>query len=136
MKKFLFIIITVILIGGLFIGSCAEPEEPAPTPTPAPTPAPSPEPEPVPEPEPEPEPVGPVPPDEGAVYGGTFTIIENILSNNVGYPPEFGSQEGATSSIWAEPLAIPAENFVDLIPFLATSWEENFEAMTFTVNLR
>ena len=61
---------------------------------------------------------------------------ENILTNNVGYPPEFGSQEGATSSIWAEALAETADDFETLTPFLATSWEEDFTGKTFTVHLR
>ena len=132
-KTIVFVLIAIISISGLLINGCGEakttttpaattPTTTTPTST---TPAVT-----------TPEPTGPIPPDEGAVYGGTFTIIENILANNVGYQPEFGSQEGATSSIWAEPLAIPAENFEDLIPFLATSWDEDFDGMTFTVHLR
>jgi ABC-type transport system substrate-binding protein len=70
------------------------------------------------------------------VRGGTFTIIENILATNVGYPPEFGSQEGATATIWAEPLAEPTDDFEGYTPFLATSWDEDTTAKTFTVHLR
>jgi peptide/nickel transport system substrate-binding protein len=150
MKKFLFLITAVMLISGLLISGCATPAAttpaattpaattpaattpaattpaattPAATTPAATTPAAT-------------TPAGPTPPDPGAVYGGTFTIIENILTNNVGYPPEFGSQEGATATIWAEPLAELGDNFEDLNPFLATSWEEDPQAMTFTVHLR
>lgn len=143
MKKTLLFLIAIISISGLLIAGCGEPATTTPTTTAptattptATTPTTTTPTTTTPTTTPTTEPTGPVPPDEGAVYGGTFTIIENILANNVGYPPEFGSQEGATSSIWAEPLAIPADNFVDLIPFLATSWEEDFEAMTFTAYLR
>ena len=133
MKKLLFALVTIILVSSLFITSCGEPEK---TTTPTTTAATTTSTTTTTATTTTAEPTGPTPPDEGAVYGGTLTIIENILANNVGYPPEFGSQEGATSSIWAEPLALSADNFVDLIPFLATSWDEDFDAMTFTVYLR
>ena len=45
MKKFLFIILALVLISGLIFGGCAKPAPaPTPTPTPAPTPAPAPAP--------------------------------------------------------------------------------------------
>ena len=119
MKKILFILVAAIIVSGLLISGCAK-ETPAPSPAPAPAPAPAPT-----------KPTEPQP-----VRGGTFTIIENILASNVGYPPEFGSQEGATSTIWAEALAIPTDDFEGYIPFLATSWDEDFNAKTFTVHLR
>ena len=93
MKKYLMILVAIVLAGSLVLGGCAEPAaEPAPTPTPTPTPeepAPAPE-EPAPAPEePAPEPEKPAPePDK---YGGTFIIMSDTTPTNVNPPADGGS---------------------------------------------
>jgi peptide/nickel transport system substrate-binding protein len=69
-------------------------------------------------------------------YGGTLRIIQNIMALEIGYPPDFGSQEGATSTLYAEPLAEYNMNTGACDPCLATSWDEDFANKTFTVHLR
>jgi ABC-type transport system substrate-binding protein len=118
-KKVLYILVTIIIASGLLISGCSkESSTSSPTTTAPPSTSTT-------------KPAEPQP-----VYGGTFTIIENILASNVGYPPEFGSQEGATSTIWAEPLALLADDMEGLIPFLAESWDEDTTAKTLTIHLR
>lgn len=127
MKNFLFITLVVILLGSLFIGSCTEPEETV-TPTEPTTPTTPTEPA-----KPS-EPTEPTPPDPGARYGGTVTTLSNLpILSNFGYPREMGSNEAPW---WAETLAEKSDLYGTLTPLLAESWEEDYEAKTFTVHLR
>jgi len=55
MKKFVILLVTVLMVAGIVFAGCAAPAPaPAPTPTPEPTPTPAPTPEPTPEPTPPP----------------------------------------------------------------------------------
>ena len=145
MKKLIILTLVVILLGSIYIVGCAEPEEtvtptepakPAEptTPTTPTEPAKPTEPaEPTKPAEPT-EPTGPTPPDPGARYGGTYIAISNLpIMSNLGYPREMGSNEPGW---WSEALAEKSDLYGNLTPLLAESWEEDYEAKTFTVHLR
>jgi len=138
MKRFLFLALSIILISALFIGSCAEPEEPAPTPAPSPapspepSPAPSPEPSPAPSPEPSPEP-GPAP--GGPQYGGTMKFVRGQFPKVLGYRPEFAPGDSIAMLPVLERLA-SWDVKGNMIPVLAESWETDPVNKTITWHLR
>ncbi len=130
MKKWFLVILSVLVIGTLVLGSCAEPEEPTPAPTPAPAPAPTPAPEPKPEPAPEPS---------GPVYGG---ILRGIITGGplmMSYRGRMGPGDHTYMMPAVEYLVEP---YVDeagnrgWIPFLCESYDIDPVAKTFTFNLR
>jgi peptide/nickel transport system substrate-binding protein len=69
------------------------------------------------------------------VRGGALTIIDNLFPDNLGYTREIPAT-GEFDCIYAETLAEPTDDYGTLIPLLATSWEEDTAAKTFTVHLR
>jgi peptide/nickel transport system substrate-binding protein len=69
------------------------------------------------------------------VRGGTYTVIDNLFPDNLGYTKELPAT-GEFDCFYAETLAEPADDYGTLVPFLATSWQEDTTARTFTVHLR
>jgi peptide/nickel transport system substrate-binding protein len=141
MKRIVFIALSLILIGALFIGSCAEPEEPSPTPTPEPSPAPSPEPSPAPSPEPSPAPSPEPSPEPGPApmegeYGGTLRCIAGSIPNVLGYPPEKAPSDNFYMLPVLEHLCEWGDTKGTYIPVLAESWEIDPAALTFIWHLR
>lgn len=108
-KRLFSFAVILIIVSGLLLAGCAEPEEPAPAPapSPAPEPAPAPSPEPSPKPEPAPapapEPEGEIPyPDpigefagDVAQPGGTLRVITasgpQVLGGFRGGPADLGA---------------------------------------------
>ncbi len=145
MKKFLFIVITVILMTSLFLVSCAEPEpEPAPAPAPAPSPAPEPEPGPAPAPEPEPEPapapeVGPqgVPEKlDGGVYGGRLRLAGGGNVGNMGNPNEISNPSDAGYAFPALEGLITRDASGNFLPWLAKDWDVAEDGTSITFHLQ
>lgn len=132
MKKLIFLTLSVILIVGLLIGSCAEPE---PEPVPEPTPSPTPEPEPSPEPSPAvagcPENV-PLKPD-GGVYGGRLRLVGSGNVGNMGNPNEISNPTDAGYSFPAMEPLITRDESGNFLPWLAKGWDiaEDGTSITF-----
>jgi peptide/nickel transport system substrate-binding protein len=134
MKKVYLILLTLIILGSLFIGSCGEPEAATPTPSPAPSPAPSPEPSPAPSPEPSPAPS----PGEHP-YGGKLVIARNTGITEIGAPMELkGGYGGVTYPLWCP--VVETLFIVDaadrIVPQLAESVDVAPDGMSVTFNLR
>lgn len=131
MKNRLLIPLMIVLIAGLLLGSCAEPEAPAPAPAPSPAPAPEPSPAPAPEPEPAPAPG----PDEPQ-YGGTFIWNHNGGITQIGSIADNLGIAGNRNSYPAlEPLLLTNEQ-EQLQPWLATAWDVSADGKTITLTLR
>jgi len=108
-KRYLMLLLAIVLVGSLILGGCAEPapapapEKPAPAPE---EPAPAPEkPAPVPE-KPAPTPAEPAPtpapaPDK---YGGTWVLLSDTSPSNVNPPADAGSLSGRWMVPCLEPL--------------------------------
>lgn len=124
-KKLLLLTVAVIVIGGMLIGSCAEP-------APAPTPTPTPEPAPTPEPEPEPEP--------GPVSGGILRIIQPSGPVVLSYVPMMGPADRSAIFPAAEALVdTTTERGVfttGVEPVLAESVDVDMENLTITFHIR
>jgi peptide/nickel transport system substrate-binding protein len=65
-----------------------------------------------------------------------MTIIKNTFPAEIGFQPDFGSNEGSLATLYAEPLAEFNMNTEEFFPMLATSWEQDFANKTLTVHLR
>jgi peptide/nickel transport system substrate-binding protein len=142
MKKYLMLILAILLAGSLALSACAEPTptpEPSPAPAPAPAPAPEPEPEPEPAPEPTPEPSPePAPPAAAGVYGGVFKWSRPGPPAVFGDPLELSNAIDQTGAAPAyEFLIVPSEQKAgDFSPQLATSWELAPDKSSYTFHLR
>jgi peptide/nickel transport system substrate-binding protein len=133
LKKSLLAVLSVIVILGLIIGGCTQPEEPTPTPTPSPAPSPTPSPSPTPTPTPTPT---PPPTTSGPQYGGTLRVISGAEVNSfmVGemYSPEdfFQRQPSIETLVRYDPATQQP------VPFLAEAVIEDPVAKTVTFKLR
>ena len=68
--------------------------------------------------------------------GGSLLIINNIMSQDIGYQPNFGSEEGAECTLFAEGLTEFNMMTGEYHPLLASSWDEDVANKTLTVHLR
>jgi len=143
-KKYLFLALSVIIVAGLLLSSCAEPEpEPAPAPAPAPepepAPAPSPEPEPAPAPAPEPPPpattgaVGVPGPEPGGIFGGRLKLVGSGNVGNMGNPNEISNPGDAGYAYPALEGLITIASDGSFKPWLAKDWDiaEDGNSITF-----
>jgi peptide/nickel transport system substrate-binding protein len=125
LKKILFGIVFLIILGSLLIG-CGEPEAtPTATPTKTPTAIPT------------ASPTATTPtPTAGPKYGGTFTMILNASpAGNIGWPPEFMGGDSTTAQVCYEGLMREQANG-SYTPCLATSWEMADDKLSATYQLR
>jgi len=141
MHRFWAIVLTLVVVGGLVLSSCATPDTtPAPTPTPAPatTPAPAPVQETGPRPTPStPATAAPAPtttPSGEQKYGGIFTFIRPAGPPQFGWTPTFAAGEVAGASPSVEAL-VRFDTTGSPLPHLATGWEvdPNGKFITFTL---
>ncbi len=137
MKKYLFIALSVIMIMGLFIGSCGEPEEPTTTPTMTPTTTPTTTPTATPTTTPTVQPTAtPTKPAPGApVSGGKMTIIAATGLVDLGWPPAMNPTDEATAKAYTEALVYWGADGV-FQPELAESWDLDQANKTITFHLR
>ena len=143
-KSLLLISIVVIVISGLLITSCAEPEpEPTPTPSPEPSPEPAPEPSPEPAPEPTPEPAGPlVPPPPGEFangeYGGILRVITasgpQVLGGFRGGPADLGAMLYGHNALMD--ATVDRTKGIGLEPVLCESVDDDVENKKIVFHLR
>jgi len=117
-KKILFLVLAVILVGTLAFSSCAEPEPAAPAPA-APEPA-------------APEPAAP---ETGPKYGGTVTLLWRGAAGNIGWQPEAIGEINGTLQLFFEGLL---KDTIDGVyhPWLATSWDIDPATATIVFHLR
>jgi len=108
MRKFIFLTLSVVLIGGLVFSSCAESAPPATTKPAAKTTALQPQ------------------------SGGTLRVIVSSTSRNLGDP---GSSGSTGRSLYIEPLTL-FDTKGNLTPWLATSWDLDPKAKTMTFHLK
>jgi peptide/nickel transport system substrate-binding protein len=139
MKKAFFILIAFILLFGMVLVACAEPEEPTPAPT-TPTPTTPAEPEkPAPttpaEPE-KPAPTTPAEPEKPDMYGGIFKQALTVgPARPIGYPPE-AAPDSYTGAAPALETLVRVKLGGVVVPVLATSWEVSKDPPTITLTLR
>jgi peptide/nickel transport system substrate-binding protein len=121
MKKFLFIIVAVLIIGGLVFSGCAKTETTT-TPTQQPTTQPT------------------TQPTATQKTGGTLTMLWRGAGGNLGWPNGPGSMGELvmTNQIFYEPLLIGTVKNNQLIyqPCLAESWELSDDKKSVTFHLR
>jgi peptide/nickel transport system substrate-binding protein len=127
MKKLLFVVLCAVLISGLVLSGCAEPEtspatEPEPTPSTTTEPTPSTTTEPTPSEE---------QPKSGGILKRGFPQL-NITT--YGYPPTCTS-DASGISFCIEALLGYNEN-LEIIPRLATDWEVSADSTYITIKLR
>lgn len=126
MKKFLFIVLSVILVTGILLGGCAES---------APEPAPAPE-KPAPAPEPEPAVTGPpgVPgKPAGGIEGGRLRLVGSGNVGNMGNPNEISNPSDAGYAFPALEGLITRDEGGNFLPWLARDWDiaEDGKSITF-----
>jgi ABC-type transport system substrate-binding protein len=121
MKKWFFIVLSVLIASAMVLGSCAEPEEPTPEPTSSPTA------EPTAEPTPE--------PTSGPVSGGTCRVINASGVNVMGYSLEQSPWDLFVLLCAVEKL-VEYNDKQELVGHLAESYSFDDAAKTIHVKMR
>jgi peptide/nickel transport system substrate-binding protein len=125
-KKSLLVMLTVVVIIGVLMAGCAQPEEPTPTPTPTPTPSPSPSPTPT-----------PPPTTTEPQYGGTLRIIAGAEVDSLGWPSDqFSPEDYYQRTPALETLIRFNEKTGGAEPLLLESFTEDGDAKTVTFKMR
>lgn len=142
MKKVLFLSLSIIILIGMFIGSCGEPEttptaqptsQPTAQPTSQPTAQPTSQPTTQPTSQPTTTPTGPAP--GTPVRGGKMTIIAGTGLVDLGWPPTMNPTDEATAKAYTEALVSWGLDGI-FVPELAESWDFDQANKTITFHLR